>query len=134
VPRPSTTGDSQSFPGAVSFADLVAEVDAAHRKKVKSLRWGDWKYRRSNYTLTYEPWNYEIDLEGIKRSSQILDWVFQIQTKTWATPQVLADLLEALRELLDPQANYCPSGMDRQTSAKEAVEGFFQNRGSGSGV
>ena len=32
---------------------------------------------------------YWIDLERIQTSSQMLDWIMQIASKTWATPQII---------------------------------------------
>lgn len=39
---------------------------------------------------------YEVDLERCNTPGQVLDWIFQVKAKTWATPELMYDLLEAL--------------------------------------
>lgn len=44
-------------------------------------------------------------------SPQVLDFLFQVNAKTWATVEIRAGLLNALDDVLDPQANLCSFGM-----------------------
>lgn len=74
---------------------------------------GKWTFNPSNLTITLndpEVYEYEIDLETITNSAQMLDWIFQIKKKTWVTHEIMFDLLTALNVLLDPQCNYCSWG------------------------
>jgi hypothetical protein len=32
-----------------------------------------------------------------------LDWIIQVKQKVWATPQVMSDLLDAIKMILNPQ-------------------------------
>ena len=68
---------------------------------------------------------YEIDLEGIRQSSGLLDWIFQIGGKTWATARVTKDLLNALDSIFHPQANFCSGGGNKIIS--DPAE-FLRNR------
>ena len=77
-------------------------------------RWGEWVFKPENLTLLHAPEEYEIDLEEVHSSATILDWIFQIQNKTWATAATMHDLLRALDDILDPQANYCSFEQDKQ--------------------
>lgn len=93
-------------PQTFTAAELAAAPPPAPR-----LSWGDWRFDPIGHTLACD--GYEIDLEEIKSSAAILDWLFQVAGKSWATPQVLADLVEALDEVLDPQANFCSDGEEQ---------------------
>ena len=57
------------------------------------------------YTVFLGP--YEIDLERVRDSAGLLDWIFQIHTKSWTTARVTKDLLNALDSIFHPQANLC---------------------------
>ena len=39
---------------------------------------------------------YQVDLERCSTPAQGLDWIFQVKSKTWATPEIMFDLLTAL--------------------------------------
>lgn len=53
---------------------------------------------------------YQIDLERCNTPAEMLDWIFQVHSKTWATPAILAGLLQALYDVIDPQASLCSFG------------------------
>jgi hypothetical protein len=91
--------------------------------------WGRWVLDTERMTLVFDAWReergngsgrtegvplyvgyfgeYEIDLETIRHSAGMLDWVFQISKKSWATRAVTKDLLNALDSIFHPQANLC---------------------------
>ena len=71
--------------------------------------WGRWRLHPKQLVLVFEDdrRSYEIDLERLRSSAGMLDWIFQVRQKIWATPQVLSDLLAAFRDIFDPQANLC---------------------------
>ena len=78
-------------------------------------KWGPWVFDPKNLTLRHEKEGYEIDLEEIDSSAAILDWIFQIQGKGWADATTMYTLLQALDDILRPQANYCPCEEDKRT-------------------
>lgn len=78
--------------------------------------WGPWRLDPSHLTLTHDASTYEIDLETCTSSAQVLDWVMQINTKTWGDNATIAGLVRAFDDLLHPQANLCSSGQSRQLS------------------
>ena len=53
---------------------------------------------------------YAVDVERMITSAEVLDWVFQVQNKSWATETVVADLIQWIQVLIDPQANLCSGG------------------------
>ncbi len=85
-------------------------------------RFGNWEFDRERLILAYpvtRNYQYEIDLEEMTCSAEILDWIFQIQGKTWATPQVMYDLLKAIHILIHPQQNICSWGKDHRINVAE---------------
>jgi hypothetical protein len=95
----------------------VSELVALAEKRPLRTRWGDWKYIARNRTLEL-PGFYYVDLDRCRSSAEILDWIFQIQQKNWATSVVLANLLHALHDLLNPQGNYCGAGRDKRPDVR----------------
>lgn len=77
-------------------------------------------FQKSNLTIQFVGKNgtpfYEIDLEECIDSASILDWIYQVQSKNWANPEVMFALLwifdNAVKEIFggDVQATFCPCG------------------------
>jgi hypothetical protein len=90
-------------------------------------RWGLWTLDSERWCLAFEAhplWrdtestkylgyfgHYEVDLERIRDSAALADWIFQIREKAWATSCVLRDLLNALDDVIDVQASLCGGAM-----------------------
>ena len=73
--------------------------------------WGPWVLDRKTLTITCE--DYEIDLERIDTSGEMLDFIMQIARKSWATDEVLANLVRALNDIVEPQAHLCSGGSQK---------------------
>jgi hypothetical protein len=95
-------------------------------------RWGLWTLDVERRCLVYDAWSEvrgngsgvtagvpqytanlgapEIDLDRIRDSAGLLDWIFQIEGKTWATARVTKDLLRAFDSIFSPQQNLCTGG------------------------
>jgi hypothetical protein len=62
---------------------------------------------------------YQLDLERCKTSSELLDWILQINDKSWCTPNVLKELFRILDEASNIvfydsiQMIYCPFGNNK---------------------
>jgi len=91
----------------------------SHRKENSDIhrrhgqRWGSWRLDAVRLCFLYEQTIdghsrviYEIDLETCRDSSSVLDWICQISGKGWGCASV-ADFVKALRDLVDPQENFC---------------------------
>ncbi len=84
-------------------------------------KWGSWSFKESSLVLelNYEReghnfW-YEVFLGDCYTSATVLDWIMQVADKTWTddNDEILANLVRALRDCLEPQANLCGSGISR---------------------
>lgn len=71
---------------------------------------GKWEYNRVAFTLTHLAEDYEIDLDEVTNSAELLDWLCQVQGKSWCTKKDLWTLFEAFDYLFKPQQNLCPFG------------------------
>ena len=105
-----------------SIEDLPSIFDIPDPPPKK--RWGRWVWVKSNNTLEMRRslrglgsgrghTLYYIDLDQMNTSAQCLDWIFQAGFKAWMTPQDRSDLLEAIRERVNPQANLCSGGISK---------------------
>jgi len=94
--------------------------------------WGDWTLDTKRRVLVFEGrptaqgflGSYEIDLENVRDSAAMLDWIFQIRGKRWATSKVLRDLINALNAIFAPQRNLC-SGACGSGRGGQAISGEF---------
>jgi hypothetical protein len=85
-----------------------------------------WQFDPSNLTLAlYDSRGlaYEVNLEQCTTSAEALDWIAQVATKLWATDMIIADLVRALNDLLDLQANMCGMGQSSLVNVTEVVQG-----------
>ena len=70
-------------------ADAIDEFMASVPKD--GQRWGKWRFRADNHTLTYEDHSYYVPLREFTSASNALDWVAQLEEKaglalkTWVT-------------------------------------------------
>lgn len=64
-----------------------------------------------------------IDFEQCNRSAQILDWIFHYQGRI--TAQELGDMIEALQAILHPMANYCSSGVDKESNGLNLLRNWL---------
>lgn len=79
--------------------------------------YGPWGYDSERVVLVYKagtPDEYEVDPEECTTSAKTLDWIAQVSRKTWASPSDIGNLVKALDDLLDMQANLCSFGNDKQ--------------------
>lgn len=92
-------------------------------KAPTSHKFTPWKLNLKTYELEFAGGIYAIPLGEIRNSSIMLDWIFQLNRKTWTTPLIMKKLLDALQYFLDPQANYCPWEEDlRVENPRELIE------------
>src|SRR4030095_16535284 len=72
------------------------------------MRIGDWVYDPKTLVVRHESrfW-YEVDLEQCTTPAEMLAWIFQFANKTWATREIVGDLVKILSRLLRPKHNLC---------------------------
>jgi hypothetical protein len=81
--------------------------------------WGNWRFDAKTLILKNVQYNYQIDLEECDTSANMLDWIFQLCGKTWMTPDDLGHLVQALDDVLRPQANLCSFGTDKKLDVRK---------------
>ena len=81
--------------------------------------WGNWRLDSGSLELVHAADEYPIDLERMNSAAQMLDWIFRINKKPREVypAQDLADLLQALQDILDPQANLSGGGASKRLDA-----------------
>jgi hypothetical protein len=97
----------------------------------KGQRWGKWRFAEHNLTLVHGGAHYEIDLETIDRSAEMLDWILQVSGKAWASRQDVGQLVRAFDEIFYPQANMCPGGHNRAFDAARYLRDLLKPRSDG---
>jgi hypothetical protein len=80
---------------------------------VHGKKWGPWRYDARLLTLTHTERRYEVDLEQCNTSAEILDWLCQVSHKVWCTREDTGYLLQAIDDLLDPQAHVGSNGVEQ---------------------
>jgi hypothetical protein len=88
------------------------------------MKFGRWTINQSRLTLAHDE-GYEIDLEEMTCSAEMLDWIFQINAKAWATIDDLGQLVKALNEIFHPQRNLCGFGADHRLDATAFLKKRF---------
>jgi hypothetical protein len=82
-------------------------------------RWGSWEFDRRTLVLRHVGgYGYEVDLERCNTPAEVLDWIAQIEGKTWGTPVVVGELVAAICDLLNPQATLCSWGVAKTITPK----------------
>lgn len=89
--------------------------------------WGPWRLDRENLQLVFidqGEWIYDVDLERCTDSEGMLDWIMQVNGKSWAEDDrsVVAGLVDALDDVLHPQANMCSGGVGKAITKEKLVE------------
>ena len=114
-------------PRVLSMKELVTRY--AEPALIHGRAWGDWTLDAERWCLVFRAYSvelgdgsgrsegvprytafhglYEVDLERVRDSAALLDWIYQINSKTWATARVTKDLLNALEDVFHPQRNLC---------------------------
>jgi hypothetical protein len=97
---------------------LIAEDNAARAAKRRRPRWGAWiLVRRPTPMLVCRiPGHracYDISLSTCVRAAEVLDWIAQINKKSWATREMVGDLVRAFDDLFHLQAVFCSFGHTR---------------------
>lgn len=104
-----------------TFRELITEIERDARVRQHRRQWGRWRLDTATLELLLEEQpgrcTYPVDLEGFTSSAPMLDMIFQVAKKTWATAEDVGDLIGALQNIFDPQARLCGSGRDRKLDA-----------------
>jgi hypothetical protein len=61
--------------------------------------WAVWRFDERRLFLDYRPNDYNIPLQTSDLSMQVLNWIGNVHSKSWASHDVLIELLMAYREI-----------------------------------
>src|SRR5436190_22099379 len=76
--------------------------------------WGLWVFHAATLTLRHQGEQYELDLEEYSSCAGMLDAIFQVVSTGWCSKEDTGHLLDALRDLLNPQMNLCSFGVEKE--------------------
>lgn len=105
-------------------------------------RWGRWVLDLERFCLVhsgrptvrigpdFKPYiafrgSYECDLEYVRTSARLLDFIFQVRGSIWGIKGGIQDLVNALHDILYPQSSLCSNGIGKTISNPRE---FLQNR------
>ncbi len=98
-------------------------------------RWGNWHFVAKNFTLQFKPTGYgryyEFDLEKVTDSAYMLNCIFQLNSKAWATPEDIADLVKAFGRIFKPQRYLCTRGKDKKLDAPRYLRRYLRELRTG---
>jgi hypothetical protein len=110
----------------VDASEFVARYK---RTVVDGQKWGDWSLDTGNWTLTFRDGTrdeYWINLREIHDSASMLDWIFQVRVKQWATSEIVGDLASAFEDVFNPQANLCSGGFNKEINSEQFLAKLAQ--------
>jgi hypothetical protein len=70
-------------------------------------RWGPWAFDPTALALILPTTGYQISLRKIRNSACMLDYIFEVNAKPWATNEITRSLLNAFQDLFDPRMTLC---------------------------
>lgn len=92
--------------------------------RISPESWHGWHLESDIPALVFETseWHrYQIDLDRMRSSADVLFWIYQIHGKPWGVFAFLG-FLEAIYDVLDPQKTMCVLREDKTLTA-EAIRG-----------
>lgn len=112
----------------VAVGDVLQDLAEHRQRLIENPVWGKWTLHRETFCLVYKgnagEW-YEIELSTFTDSAAILDWIYQVTSKTWMPARGITDLLKAINDIFYPQENYCSWGQDRKRDPMEVAQWIF---------
>ena len=94
--------------------------ECENNRIVHGHTWGKWRLDATNLTLNPIGTNsgWYVDLETIRDSGAMLDFIMQLQRKQWSDAELVRDLIKAMDDLFSPQDNLCGIGNNRSFDPK----------------
>lgn len=105
---------------------MTWDRDAAWaRGRAESESWGPWRLSLDDLCF-HHPMGYYVDLERCLDSADILDWLCQVASKTWADDETVAGLVRAINMTLYPQSCICSFGESKAITVGDALRSAQQ--------
>ena len=87
------------------------------------MSWGNWDLNVGNACLEFNDPQmgmiYQIPVDEISTSAEVLDWIYQVEEKTWASDVDVGHLVSAMREILG--RGIAGGGLDNPVDAKSIL-------------
>jgi hypothetical protein len=90
--------------------------------------YGNWILNLEYNSLDHKRGVYRIPLKDMRESSRVLDWLYQIEEKTWATDADLGNLVRAMVDLFG--RDFCGGGNDKPIDPIKRLQAKFPPRHS----
>jgi hypothetical protein len=81
-----------------------------------------WEFDPDVIVIRHRIEGYEIDLATCVNSAEVLDWIAQLDGKTWVSSTDLGNLVRLMKDLLQCQPNFCGGGIDRPADPVAILE------------
>jgi hypothetical protein len=104
--------NDEPFTLADAIAQALQPLEDGHK-------WGEW--RLHGRLLVHDDPYYDIPLDEIETSGQMLDWVIQLSQKNWLSKEQVGYLVEAFDEIFHPQRNLCGFGAEERINAEDLL-------------
>jgi hypothetical protein len=91
----------------------------------ESCGWGPWRLcPKTNALVLTDKGGYEayyVDLNDCLNSAEMLDWIYQVAGKSYASDEVIAGLIRALNDVMMPQASLCSFGQSLEITHQDVA-------------
>ena len=96
-----------------SLREALTRMQKRRIETIRRAKFGPWKWDIERGVLVHEHSHYEVDLERMTSSAELLDWIFQLEGKTWMTREAMGHFIEAIQFIVHPQGTLCSMGCER---------------------
>jgi hypothetical protein len=112
--------EQEDAKGALELA-TAADLFAAEARRRERSRCGPWTLDFRDGCLVYGRggMEYFVALDEMVDSARILDWIFQVNDKSWASREDVGHLVEAIEDLLG--RDVAGGGVDHPIAPKAAL-------------
>lgn len=87
-------------------------------------KFGNWSLEKDTLCLAYGDPYYQIRLDEMRNPAEILDWIFQLEEKTWISSEDIGDLVSAIVYYFG--RGVCGHGYNNTIDAREILEKRIQ--------
>lgn len=112
--------EAQEETPALQTVDLSQSLDSLDKQSIQKANWlrgCHWTFNVEQRVLVHNATGYEIDLDRMSSTAEVLDWICQVAKKRWCSHEGVGELVSMLMLILNPQDGMCSWG---QCGTREA--------------
>jgi hypothetical protein len=97
------------------ISQAIANMEQDRQERIVT-GWGNWYFIDDPACLVLTKdgyYAYDIRVTDMTDSARTLDWIMQVASKSWVTPEDVGNLVLAINDLLEPQSSMCGGGKNR---------------------